>query len=273
MDKTTHGKFYVYALFRDDGRIFYIGKGQRHRWDDHVKGASAGKFGYRFHIIRDMQARGVEMPRIKLHEGLTESIAHEYEVALIKAIGRYPLGPLVNLTDGGEGMTGFKHTPETLAMMSVVHRGNKISPEARAKISASKLGKAKSPEELARRLAARFGFKHSPEACAKMSASRTGLKASLETREKIAASKRGIPRPPGVLEKARAGRLAYTSLETRAKISAAGLGRKKSPETRAKLSASLHGHTVSAETRAKISAARRIKPASRAAASSGISPS
>jgi hypothetical protein len=39
---------------------------------------------------------------------LTEEAANEIEIAFIKALGRYPNGPLVNLTDGGEGRVGAK---------------------------------------------------------------------------------------------------------------------------------------------------------------------
>ncbi|MBR3050492.1 MAG: GIY-YIG nuclease family protein, partial [Selenomonadaceae bacterium] len=46
-----------------------------------------------------------------------------------------------NLTDGGEGTVGRKHTPETLAKMSASKLGKKRSAETRAKISVSRKGK------------------------------------------------------------------------------------------------------------------------------------
>lgn len=61
-----------------------------------------------------------------------------------------------NLTDGGEGTVGRKHTPETLAKMSASKLGKKRSAETRAKISVSRKGK--------------YTTHHSPKTCAKISA-------------------------------------------------------------------------------------------------------
>ncbi len=54
----------------------------------------------------------------KLKENLTNAEACLLEIAFIAAIGRKANGgPLVNLTDGGEGISGLKHTEETRAAM------------------------------------------------------------------------------------------------------------------------------------------------------------
>lgn len=274
MGKTTLGKFYVYALFRDDGRIFYIGKGNKGRWGCHVIRARAGEPGHRSNIIRDMQARGVEMPKVKLHKGLTEAVAHKYEVALIKAIGRYPFGPLVNLTNGGDGISGHIHSPETIALMSMRKQGHSVSPESRAKMSAARLGRKASLEEraklsvahrgikrsaeaIAKTVAAHRGTKRSAETCAKISASQLGRTASSETRAKMSASQIGRIHTPEAREKISAAHRGKTiSLEQRAQISEANRRRKPSPETRAKIATGNRGKTQSPEARAAISAAR-----------------
>jgi hypothetical protein len=131
---STLSHFYVYALFRESGVPLYIGKGCGDRWLHHEKRARNGVGGYKHEIIRGMQARGLEVIKVKLHEGLTEAVAHAYEVALIRAIGRGQAGPLVNLTDGGDGVSGFKHPP-----------GKKRSPEHVAKVAAARRGKKFSP--------------------------------------------------------------------------------------------------------------------------------
>ena len=215
---TTPGTdFYVYVLFRDDGRPFYVGKGHGDRWLDHERRARYGRKGHRFAIIRDLQARGVELAKVKLHEGLTEATANAYEVALIAAIGRVPHGPLVNLTDGGEGASGVKPSPEAIAKSAAARRGFKHSPEAIAKMAAAKRG---GKQSLATR-AKRSGWKHTPEAVAKIKATHLGRKHSPETRAKMAAAALGRK----------------MSAEAIAKSAAANRGRKASPETRAKMAA------------------------------------
>lgn len=123
--------FYVYALFRENGVPFYIGKGQGDRWLVHEYHARATKRrDARCSIIRRMQSAGRDVPKIKLHEGLTEATACAYEIALIAAIGRDNVGPLVNLTDGGEGKSGWVTSPETRAKIGAANRGRIRTPEA-----------------------------------------------------------------------------------------------------------------------------------------------
>ena len=55
-----------------------------------------------------MRRKGKVIVQIKLIENLTEETALEVERALIQLIGRYPFGPLTNLTPGGEGVSGLE---------------------------------------------------------------------------------------------------------------------------------------------------------------------
>jgi hypothetical protein len=235
---STLSHFYVYALFRESGVPLYIGKGCGDRWLHHEKRARNGVGGYKHEIIRGMQARGLEVIKVKLHEGLTEAVAHAYEVALIRAIGRGQAGPLVNLTDGGDGVSGFKHppgkkrSPEHVAKVAAARRGKKFSPESLAKLSASHLGKPVSLEARAKLRAAFVGKKHSPEHIEKRTAPQRGKK---------------------------------NTAEARAKMSAAHQGRKLSPEHRASQSAARLGKSRSAETRARVTAGLRAFHARRRA--------
>lgn len=149
-DLSTRSDFYVYALFRENGVPFYVGKGRGDRLAYHGRGFQKNTKSHKTAIIRGMQMRGSEIIRAKLHDGLTEPIAHEYERALIQAIGREPYGPLVNLTDGGEGVTGLAHTLEARASIGNASRGRKKSAIECANIAAGKRGTKASKETLAK---------------------------------------------------------------------------------------------------------------------------
>jgi hypothetical protein len=100
--------FVVYAYCRKDGTFYYIGKGKPERpyvW--------RGK-------------RGINPPKDRsrvliLHHGLPEDLAFDYEKRLILFYGRKDLGTglLKNMTDGGEGVSGYTHTEETKSILSV----------------------------------------------------------------------------------------------------------------------------------------------------------
>jgi hypothetical protein len=194
----SRSDFYVYVLFRENGVPFYVGKGRNRRWEMHEWQARRGDKGFRFAIIRKMYAHGLaEIPKIKLHEGLTAAVASEYEVALIAAIGRHPCGPLVNQTAGGEGssnpppevrakkaaaMRGQHRSPETCAKIGDVHRGKEIRPETRAKLRLANLGKKQSQEHIAKMVATKIGKKHPPGTGAKIRAALLGRQHTPERR-------------------------------------------------------------------------------------------
>lgn len=264
--QTTRQDFYVYCLFRDGtGEPFYIGKGQGSRWCHHEWQARSGTRTHKAAIIRGMHARGIKVIKAKLHERLTEAVAHAYEIALIKAIGRGIDGPLVNLTDGGEGATGARHTLEIRAVIAAASTGRQKSLEERAKISAGRSGWKHSAEERAKMSAAQRGRIHSPETRAKMSDASRGKPKSAETRANMSAAQSGrtfSPEHAAKLSAVRRGK--KQSAETRAKRAAALRGTKQphSPEHIAKIAAALRGRKASAGARANISAATIGKPKS-----------
>jgi hypothetical protein len=154
--------FYVYVYFHPvTGLPCYIGKGHGNRWLKHRRHTSNAR-------LRNIIRKYGDVPCLKLRTNLTEAAAFETEIALIKAIGRGSNGPLVNLTDGGDGTTGFFPSAETRAKYSArsrkpenlaillqrnhspenIERLRKLaaSPERRAKVSMI----ASSPEHLAR---------------------------------------------------------------------------------------------------------------------------
>jgi len=155
---------YTYAHAKPDGTIFYIGKGIGRRAysknrNDYWKRIVA-KYGYEVQILAHWD---------------TEAEALDHEVLLIACMKDMGI-ELCNLTNGGEGATGYKHSEqhkdklkgnsfgasswgmtfkgkkhseESRAKMSYVRIGNKnkagttLSEESKAKISASNIGKPK----------------------------------------------------------------------------------------------------------------------------------
>lgn len=117
-----------------------------------------------------------------------ESLNEKERYWIAKLNSKAPNG--YNLTDGGDGCTGYKHTAKSRAKISANHAdvsgennpqyGKPLSEEQKAKISASEKGKLawnkgkKMSEEQKRKLSvARTGKKYgsrSPETCAKISA-------------------------------------------------------------------------------------------------------
>jgi len=143
--KNEH-RFYVYILFRPDGSPCYIGKGQGRRWLQHEsKGALERASNWRLAgIIRRCK---VQLPKCKLRENLTHEEACVLEKAFISAIGRGRFGPLVNMTDGGEGSYGRKLSDDAkrrIGLGGTKRKGKKLGPcpeERRMAISAAKKGR------------------------------------------------------------------------------------------------------------------------------------
>ena len=217
--------FYVYALFRPNGHICYIGKGSKRRWRSHDCHKATSRYPKANpHLARIIVKAGGEIPKVKLRENLTEKEAFALERTLIRAIGREKFGgPLVNLTEGGEGASGFV-----------------LSPEHRAKILASQLGRKATPEQRARMSAAHKGQKLSPEHIEKIASKKRGRKLSPEHCAKIGDAHRGVRHTPEAIAKMRLAH-ANMSLETRARMSAAQLGKRRGPlsdETRRKIAES-----------------------------------
>lgn len=124
-------QFYVYEHVRNDtGETFYVGKGS--------KGRAHREHGRNPHW-RNIAAKAGYSVRF-LAEGLSEELAFLVEIERIsqmKAIGRR----LVNLTDGGDGVSGYEPTPEYRALRSKIMTGRKHSDATKAKIAAARTGK------------------------------------------------------------------------------------------------------------------------------------
>jgi hypothetical protein len=153
--------FYVYIIYRPNGQPCYVGKGRgrRIRRDDKRKTNQ--------HLNNIMLQSIDPLHREKIEDGLTESEAFALEIRLIKEIGREPHWPLVNMTDGGEGPSGYRVTADTRSKISAASTGkiktrehlraigialknSNAAKDQRRKIQDAKIGKRRSREVVER---------------------------------------------------------------------------------------------------------------------------
>jgi hypothetical protein len=207
MATSIEKRHYVYVIFRPDGSPCYVGKGRGKRWQSHFWDFKSRKINPHLASIIT-QGKG-RLPVILLRTELTNAEACEIEIALIRAIGREKHGgPLVNLTDGGDGTVGL-NTPkskEHCAKIAIGNTGKKFSDERRANISKSLIGRKASAEECLARSIRQTGVKRGPYkegTGANISRSKIGKKLgpkSEAAKAKISAAHRGRKRPPFSLE-------------------------------------------------------------------------
>ena len=115
LDGTKPGR-YQYEDLIFDFEPFYIGKGIKNRINDSFKeGNYYNHITFKSNKINHIIKNGGEVIRYKIYENLTNKESCELEINSIKKIGRknLKLGPLTNLTDGGDGWTNSTHTEET----------------------------------------------------------------------------------------------------------------------------------------------------------------
>jgi len=174
--------FYVYLHRRStNGEVFYIGKGRGCRaWQIQGRSerwmATALKRGCIVEIIQS---------------GMQEWWAFELELDLVALHqGR----KICNVSDGGDGASGYKHRPESLEKMRMAQRGRKFSPERCAINARAQTGRKHSDETKKRMSASAI---RSPEHRAAISRAQKNRVVSAETRAKVSASKTGakIPKP------------------------------------------------------------------------------
>ena len=117
--------FYVYLHRRKtDNKVFYVGKGKNNRAFDKTNRSRWWK--------NVVDKHGVEVEVV--FDNLPEKDALQVEKDTILEF-RYFGHPLVNMTDGGEGMSGHKPSEETRAKRSKSLKGKRHSEAHRLAIS------------------------------------------------------------------------------------------------------------------------------------------
>ena len=145
--KPTKEIFYCY-LYRDiDGTPIYAGKGKRDRAFGHITNDT--------HLGRLLRKRLRDGHKIEpefLCKDVDEEFAFFVEVETIRHYGRKDLGigTLLNLTDGGEGSSGYVFSIEDRAKVSVAGKGRITSEETKKKLAAQRTGRKCSVETKAK---------------------------------------------------------------------------------------------------------------------------
>lgn len=99
---------YSFGDFHFEYEPFYVGKGVNERYLTHLriaKGSRRGKSNLVISKIKSILNDGFDPKIVKIIEGLTKDNYDSYEMSIIKLIGKScdGLGPLLNMTDGGDG--------------------------------------------------------------------------------------------------------------------------------------------------------------------------
>jgi len=197
----------IYAyLDPRNGLIRYIGKstiGLDRPKNFHAHGQHCGNW------IKNLTTDNLE-PEILILEELSDNASieeiNEAEIFHI-SYWRFLGANLTNLTVGGDGIPGLKHSEETKLKMSKAAKGKPKSPEHIAKIAKLRLGKVPwnkglktgpLPEEVKLKLSKaqkgkphKRGWKLSEEVRSKMSLARKGHLVSEETKKRISEAQKG----------------------------------------------------------------------------------
>jgi len=122
---------YLYLDPSKNDEIFYIGKGTGNRANRHLKRKDRHPFVQR---LQKMLNEGIQ-PIITKIECSAEKAAFDLEMGLIRLIGRKDKneGLLLNLTNGGEGPSGYHHSETTKIKIGNIARGRECSKETRNK--------------------------------------------------------------------------------------------------------------------------------------------
>lgn len=156
--------YYVYEhRRRDTGAVFYVGKGS----------------GERLHALCGRNRRWRSVAKSVGYDAAIVFTDQDEELVLLaemELIARHRGNGvrLTNMTDGGDGMTGYHFDPEVIARRAASQRGQR-----RPTVSAKLKGRPKSAEHRRNLAAARLGVKASAETRALMSKVRKGKKLPL----------------------------------------------------------------------------------------------
>ena len=130
-------KVYIHINKTNGKRYYGITKQEpKKRWQN------GKKYGNNDHFTNAINYYGWDnFDHIVIARGLTEEEAKWLEIELIREFDTTNRDKGYNITKGGEGTNGYKHTEETRKNIGKIHKGKTLSEETRKKLSESHKGK------------------------------------------------------------------------------------------------------------------------------------
>lgn len=208
-------KYYVYGYIRlDTNTYFYIGKGTGRRYkrtdinnrNPHFVNI-INKVNYKVILLKENLS---QEEALNLEQFMINLLINKFDYSIdIKGFERKKKH-LVNMSLGGDGCTGYKHTEEALEKMSNASKGRpspmkgknrpkedceKISANAKINPNYGMKGKHHSEESIQKMIKTKsereYHYEISNEHKSKISASKIGHEVSQETRDKISDTLKG----------------------------------------------------------------------------------
>lgn len=177
-------QFYTYLHCTPDGTPFYVGKGtgdRAYRLDRRKKNR------HHWNIVNKY---GADKIKVHVFQCESEQQALSDEIQQIAQLRKEGFR-LANHCDGGEGISGHRHSEETRKKISEVQKGKRLSTEHKKKIGDSHRGNKMSAIARKRLSDARKGMRFTEEHKEKLSLAKSGRKLSPEHIANVVASRVG----------------------------------------------------------------------------------
>lgn len=264
---TTEEKCFIYALYHPNSKRVYVGKTSKgmKRPRAHSEPGHLRQYAHlpRAKWIQSLKKRGLE-PKIAILE-VCERIedldeAEKFYISCFRAIEV----PFLNLTDGGDGINGYRHSDKARARMSAKHKALANTEEGRKKMFDISNGYWSTPEAREKKRQERLGYVQSEDVKSKISAAHKGKTKTAEERVNMsAAAKQRWANPEYRARQVKAQVEAKSTDKAREQAAEwakrASHDTHKSPEYRARQSTEAKAACASEGVRARKSAAATLK--------------
>lgn len=181
--------YYTYVHVRNDtNEVFYVGKGKYSK--KNIRHASCNGRNPYWHSVVNKAG----FTSIIVATWFDESSAFDHEKQLIRQYESQGI-TLTNMTIGGEGASGWKHSDQAKLKISRAHKGRKLPEWQKEIIRKCRLGKPPSQLSKDRTRETHLGKIRTPEEIEKSAIKRRGMKRSEESKLKMSLAQRGSRKP------------------------------------------------------------------------------